>query len=117
MSKFYLLAGVSGGAGHSVTVDYGLLSHVEPHSLCCLLTRTPGHFLQNLSESLGCWLSTAKNWEPSNLTCLVILELLQSFTDLSEIWSTHYTVFLSLHLYPFKMIHFNFVSLRAIFSG
>ena len=67
MSIFYLLAGGSGGAGSSVTVDHWLLSHVEPHSLCCLLSRTPGHFLQNLSETLGCRLSTAKNWEPNDL--------------------------------------------------
>ena len=88
----YLLAGVSGGAGHSVTVDHWLLSHVEPHSLCCLLSRTAGHFLQNISETLACRLSTAKNWEPSNLTYLFISELFQSsneFIDLSEIWSTY----------------------------
>ena len=74
MLIFCVLARVSGGAGHSITVDNGLLPHVEPDSLGCLLSRTLGHFFQNFSETFGCGLSTAENWEPSNLILLEIEE-------------------------------------------
>lgn len=75
MLIFCLLARVSGGAGHSITVDNWLLPHVEPDSLGCLFSRTLGHFFQNFSETFGCGLSTAENWEPSNLQIYMLYKL------------------------------------------
>ena len=62
-----LLVWEAGSAGYSIAVYNWLLSHIEPNSLRCLLTRTSRNLLNDLPEALGCGLSTSKNRKSNNL--------------------------------------------------